>query len=105
MRHCQQLEMSKYCLQDRMEKLNHLHFEKIMWPSGITMCLTFCPIQLSTPFWQPHLFLLPSGNCPQEEKGCSQDSDSWWQKTPGLTEETGSEQHCRDRRGEPSKEH
>lgn len=45
----------------------------------------------------------PSGNGPQEEKGCSQNGNSWRQKAAGLSEETGSEQHRRDRRGEPSK--
>lgn len=32
MLHCQQLEISKYCLQDRMEKRDHLHF----WKNNVT---------------------------------------------------------------------
>lgn len=43
--------------------------------------------------------LYRQGNSPQEEEGCSQNSNSWWQKTAGLTKEDGSAQHHRDRRG------
>lgn len=60
-------------------------------------------IQLSNPFFFTSTPVLSSGNSPQEEEGRSQNCDSWWQKTPGLIEEIGSEQHCRDRRGELSK--